>query len=322
MNKIALILPYFGKLPNYFNLWLNSAKNNESIDFFIFTDQRIENSFSNIHVYEYSIDKIINRLNSILRSKFVIGPYKLTDYKPAYGLIFEDYIKDYDFWGYCDCDLIFGQLRNFITEDILNSYDKIYTHGHLTLFKNTYDNNRLFLKNHNYDCYTFEEVCKTKYPCHFDEVGICEIAEKSGLKTYNGIQFADIDFQKNNFNMVFIQDQYTKQLWKWDEGKLYRVYVKNGEIVEQEMEYIHLQKRKMNIELKALDEVKAFLIVPNKFIDVEPLTCEKIGAFNKSEFYFERYIIRVKWWWKKLKWGVLKQKWLMWKKHRKYIRNI
>ena len=41
-------------------------------------------------------------------------PYKLCDYKPAYGYIFPEYTKGYDYWGHCDMtDCIFGNLRKF-----------------------------------------------------------------------------------------------------------------------------------------------------------------------------------------------------------------
>lgn len=36
--KVAIILPYFGKLPNYFQLWIKSAEMNKDFDFLIFTD--------------------------------------------------------------------------------------------------------------------------------------------------------------------------------------------------------------------------------------------------------------------------------------------
>lgn len=38
MKKILLFLIYFGKLPNYFLLWLNAAKYNENVDFCIMSD--------------------------------------------------------------------------------------------------------------------------------------------------------------------------------------------------------------------------------------------------------------------------------------------
>lgn len=40
MTKIALILPYFRGLPDFFQLWLKSCGANPSIDWFVFTDDR------------------------------------------------------------------------------------------------------------------------------------------------------------------------------------------------------------------------------------------------------------------------------------------
>lgn len=54
MKKIILILPYFGKLPNFFYLWLQSAINNSTIDFLIVTDC----------VIQYEIESNIKILSS------------------------------------------------------------------------------------------------------------------------------------------------------------------------------------------------------------------------------------------------------------------
>jgi len=32
------------------------------------------------------------------------------------------------FWGYCDIDLIFGNIRAFMTDELLNEYDIIKSH--------------------------------------------------------------------------------------------------------------------------------------------------------------------------------------------------
>ena len=50
--KIAIIGVYFGKFPEYFDLWLESCKKNAKIDFFVFTDQEIVNKPKNVKVYE------------------------------------------------------------------------------------------------------------------------------------------------------------------------------------------------------------------------------------------------------------------------------
>ena len=69
-------------------------------------------------------------------------PYKCCDLKPIYGLLFNRYVKECDFWGYCD--LIFGNIRKFVTDDILNENDKIYISGHLSLYRNNNKINNLF----------------------------------------------------------------------------------------------------------------------------------------------------------------------------------
>ena len=38
MNRIAIIIPYFGKFNNYFKFWLESACANQDVDFLVFTD--------------------------------------------------------------------------------------------------------------------------------------------------------------------------------------------------------------------------------------------------------------------------------------------
>lgn len=57
-------------------------------------------------------------------------PYKLCDFRPLYGEIFSNYVDGYDFWGYCDCDLIFGDIRKFLTEELLSTKDYLLGMGH------------------------------------------------------------------------------------------------------------------------------------------------------------------------------------------------
>ena len=146
MKKI-LILPYFGKFNNYFNLWLDSCKYNNDIDWLIITDNHINQISNNIKV----INKTFEDLKSYIQKKFnfkinLETPYKLCDYKPYYGYIFEEYIKGYDFWGYCDCDLIFGDINKFIIQDIFDKYDKIFRRGHLSFIRNNKYINTNFFK--------------------------------------------------------------------------------------------------------------------------------------------------------------------------------
>ena len=81
--------------------------------------------------------------------------YKLCDFKPAYGHIFADYIREYDFWGYCDVDVIFGNIRSFITDELLSEYDVInarhdYLTGCFSLYRNTPYFRELFRQSKDY----------------------------------------------------------------------------------------------------------------------------------------------------------------------------
>jgi hypothetical protein len=75
--------------------------------------------------------------------------------RPAYGLIFSDYTRDYDFWGYCDIDVIFGNIRAFMTDELLNEYDVIsarhdYLTGCFALFRNNQFMKDLFMHSKDY----------------------------------------------------------------------------------------------------------------------------------------------------------------------------
>ena len=41
-------------------------------------------------------------------------PRLVAEYKPAFGTIFEQYLGDYSHWGYCDLDMVIGNLPLFI----------------------------------------------------------------------------------------------------------------------------------------------------------------------------------------------------------------
>jgi len=69
------------------------------------------------------------------------NPYKLCGLKPFYGYIHKDLLEGYDFWGFGDVDVIWGDINQFYTSDILMKYDVLSTHadrlsGHLALIRN------------------------------------------------------------------------------------------------------------------------------------------------------------------------------------------
>ena len=75
-------------------------------------------------------------------------PYKCCDFKPIYGLIFKEYVSEYEYWGHCDFDLIFGDLQSFFDRYDLYKYDRFIPLGHLSLYRNTDEVNRLSLSSY------------------------------------------------------------------------------------------------------------------------------------------------------------------------------
>lgn len=79
----------------------------------------------------------------------VVAPRKLCDFKPAYGLIFKEYLGDCDYWGYGDLDLLIGDLDSHLGPplrtgcDVLSLY-RDFLSGPLCIYRNTEDTLNLF----------------------------------------------------------------------------------------------------------------------------------------------------------------------------------
>ena len=193
-KSVVLLIPYFGTLPDYFDLWLRSAESNPEFDFFIYTDAQINVRInSNIKIFQTSFEAFRERFYQKLGRNIKLNtPYKLCDYKPAYGYVLEKDIRGFDFWGFCDIDLILGNLSRFITPDKLDDYDKLYRHGHFCLIRNSEKMNTLFLEKYDH-VLDYRYAFSTNYCCHFDENGTIAWADKydKSIEVYNAWNFAD-----------------------------------------------------------------------------------------------------------------------------------
>lgn len=135
-------MPYFGKWPEWINLYIESCKYNPTIDWIFFTDcGEPDNKAENVKYVSMSLDEI-SRLISIKTGVRISldNAYKLCDFKELYGMIFEDYTKGYDYFGFGDIDVIYGNIRKFVTDDIMEydaiSFNKNHVSGHFFLMKN------------------------------------------------------------------------------------------------------------------------------------------------------------------------------------------
>ena len=137
MKTICYIIPYFGKLPKNFALYLLSCAQNPTVNWKILTDDRTPYEFpTNVQYCNY--EEVKQRIKAWFDFETVIDrPWRLSLFKPAYGEIFAEELSGYDFWGHCDIDLMWGNIRTFYSENNLNKYERLGFLGHSTLYKNT-----------------------------------------------------------------------------------------------------------------------------------------------------------------------------------------
>lgn len=303
MKKIVFICPYFGAFPDYFNLTLKSIEYNKTIDWLIITDIKEKYDYpDNVKVINMSFTELRKKVQSCFDFKIYLGkPYKLCDYKCAYGLIFEEYIKNYDFWGHCDLDCIYGDLRKFLPENILKENERIYCLGHMSLYKNNDKVNNIF-KNKIDEETDYKNIFTKERPFSFDEMGIIRIMDKEKIKIYNKFVFADIypwekplicvethiNIKEKKHSLFMNKEK--KQIFEFDEGHLNSIYLDNKNdrnIKKQEYMYIHLQRRFMK---NLVTNNKKFLIIPNRFIDYKNIDSKFI--VKNSEFFilYKRYL--------------------------------
>jgi len=121
----------FFTLPVSWPYWLASAGRNAGIaDFLIFRDPRLSDNFfrgpdgsltvpPNVHVREVANLTVLYRTQMSSPSLF-LNPDKVKDFKPTIGHVFEEYLRPYSHWAFGDVDVVYGDLRRFLTPHVLS----------------------------------------------------------------------------------------------------------------------------------------------------------------------------------------------------------
>ncbi|MCL2052362.1 MAG: hypothetical protein FWG91_11655 [Lachnospiraceae bacterium] len=300
MKKIALIVIYFGKMNNYFDLWLSSCAMNKSITWLFFTDCKSQIEYpENVHVNYIKFHEIKSLFQQYFDFEIALNyPYKLCDFRPAYGIVFNEFLKSYDFWGFCDMDLIFGDIRNFLTEDILARYAKILKTGHFTLIKNEEQYNQLFMTEIT-GVTNYKTAFQSEKMYGFDEWnGLTPIALKSNISEYFDTIYADLNISCGFIHLLCLDNGYTPQVFVWENGRLYRHYHHEGQVHEQEFMYIHLQKRKMKMNINRISQADKYYIGPFEFFCDDDFVAEydSLVKINKFHLFYPAWLrLEFKW---------------------------
>ncbi|MDY4836174.1 MAG: DUF6625 family protein [Lachnospiraceae bacterium] len=290
-KKICLVICWFGEFPSYINIWLKSCEYNSDFTFLIFTDSDIKYRLPpNVKMIPFSIEMFIDRANSVLKKKIHFNrPYRVCDFRPCFGMIFRNEISDYDFWGYCDIDVVFGKLNGFITENDLNEYDAIFNGGHFSLLRNVEKINRLYLKDG--AAFDFDTVSTHDAVFAFDEItGIQSIARENKVKAKYMIPYIETEIRFTQLRSRLGAFNPAHQAFYWENGELYRVKCDAGEVLFQKQAYIHLQKRKLIVDINKGNIENSFWITPFGFETKKYLgkpTPEDIDKYNHYEGEYE-----------------------------------
>ena len=183
-KSISIVICYFGKLPWYFEYFLHSCKFNPDVHFCIISDNDLSQKEipSNVFCVKKTLEEIKNIASRRLGFKVgLIDAYKFCDLRPAIAYIFPEYVKGYDFWGYGDIDVIYGNIRTFITDELMSNYDVIsvrhdFLPGAFSLFKNNMKISELFKKSKDY----IKVFTDPKHYC-FDETNFTYEAFAEGI---------------------------------------------------------------------------------------------------------------------------------------------
>jgi len=305
MSSIILLCPYFGKLPEYqYPLWLQSCRYNPSVDWLVITDDKTKYDYpANVKVQYSCWEDFRKRVLGRFNFPVVLDrPYKLCDYKPLYGILFQEEVNGYDFWGYTDCsDTIYGDLRKFLTEEVLAGSDKIMLLGHFALYRN------ISLVNERYKLpskceLTYKDVLSTEKILTFDEIippSINRIFRENGYSITVIPDFCfDITQKHCNFRQHVVSEDWMNfydptgkdNCVLWKNGKLFACCREGMKVIRKEIGYAHFQKRRMKGTIR---KDSAFYIVPNKFIS-EPLCFSVLHFIFYATLPIYKYKLRLR----------------------------
>lgn len=311
-NKVIIICLYFGRLPNYFQLFLDSCARNPRFDWLIVSDDksrfRVPENVRLIHsVFEDVAALIKSRLD------FDIGlrdKYKLCDFKPLYGEIFEEYVRGYSCWGHCDLDVIWGDLKKFITDERLAKYDRILDRGHLSIYKNSKAVNGYYKSP--YSGIDYRTILAAEEHFGFDEMrGLNQIYSENGYSCWNEPVAADISFYSLPLRLTR-GENYAGQRFKYDGGRILQTFP--GEKRDREFAYIHLQKRSMKVNFSLDQPVSSYEINPRGF-DLRLSEREYQAEINFARRLLYKIKMHAKAFKIKLDWN------LVWKRHYMNLRK-
>jgi len=242
VKSIVIFIDYFGKWPKWFPVFLASCASNGTVNWIIRTDCDVpENPPENVKFISVSFSDYVTMVSRRLDINFnPSGGYKICDLRPMYGDLYSEDIAGYDYYGFGDLDVIYGDIRRFYTDDVL-SFDVISTHvgmisGHLVLFKNTETMRKAYSKIQNWKAYV-ENPDSTRFDEDVFSLLFFRRNQASGIAPI----YCDNVYSKEQYSTVFhplpwhdgMPDH--PDVWFWKDG-----IITNNRNIGRQYLYLHL----------------------------------------------------------------------------------
>ena len=309
MPRYAALCCYFGQWPSHFQFWLESCRHNVAIDFLLVTDIPTEGFAvpANVRVVPMSFAEV----QAIIGHKFpeivaaVDRPYKLCDFKTAYGYIFDDLFDGYDYWGYYDIDTIWGDIVRFIPPNDDCHLVKIFPCGHLSFIRNAAPWNRVFelvnrvagtpCRNNmtGKSVVTWQECFASAESHFYDEEGGLEplfshlvaSGELSADDLYHAVDFDNIlpPWRFDHFYSINFPAKSNFLLYQYDGGTLSRVYLKGLKPRSEAISYVHLSRRSFTVSADGIVGQR-YVIFPDRFVNNLTLNFWKVLWLGRQRY--------------------------------------
>lgn len=250
MKKLIIIVPYFGSRPKWFDFYMASCAKNPDMDFLLVTDFPIDHKPTNV----IHLQKAFPEYKSFITKKLEINPqwdepYKLCDLKPALGYLHLDIVRNYQFFGYSDLDLVYGnvleQYDSLMAEnDVISSHTYLMA-GHFAVYRTMKETLTLFSR-----VPAWRKAFSIKNHIHFDEIVMSNLLmpavnrmEMKFAPQYSFIKTLDAknlkilfkeQFTTFNRNYLLPNGNLTRPTqWVWNKGEL------SNDVIDKKLIYAH-----------------------------------------------------------------------------------
>lgn len=216
-STATVLIPWLGPFPAWMPCFLASCATSTRVRWIIFHDAPAPpESPKNVRFVAMPAEAFRERV----QTRLGINPppelgYKLCDFRPAYGVLFREFIDDCEYYGWGDLDLVYGDLDRFL-EPLLGAWDVLSFHrvllsGHFTLLRNDAEHRSLHTR-----IREFNQKLLLPAHCAVDDIELSELV-RSNPKAHFVEHFTTpfvnwIPWADGTYNFP--------KRWRWNQGRL------------------------------------------------------------------------------------------------------